>query len=440
MGPPGRGWAIYLTAVFTLLLLIYPVSAHGGNEDDCECEGQVTFLNLLYSGNVPALITVRSKRGTLVFFNGNVNPGEDFSFVGDPNKRNKMGPDIDIFLNGGFHVRLHTSCSQPIFTGLVFGQNPSFTILNGQSHGNGPFCPLPCTVAEDCVQPSNPCRKVRCVDDMCLERSRRDGTNCSDSIFCDGPESCWDGECASDNEPPCNQNEECIEEENRCVPPSPPPAPPTPAPPPPVPPPTPAPPPPPSMQCELNDDFVHPQILFRQAVCLNGMCLERFRRDGTNCSDIVFCDGPESCWDGECLSENDPPCNQTQECIEEENRCASTNGTMMGGECGNGVFEAGEQCDDGNLVSGDGCDTQCRIEPGHDCDCSADPCVCITRLPPLHELTTLRIVFFALFGILLVGCCCLILVGTASPRRREEKSDARWERRRGAYQRIPTYA
>jgi cysteine-rich repeat protein len=30
--------------------------------------------------------------------------------------------------------------------------------------------------------------------------------------------------------------------------------------------------------------------------------------------------------------------------------------------CGNGVLDAGEQCDDGNSVSGDGCDAQCRIE------------------------------------------------------------------------------
>lgn len=31
--------------------------------------------------------------------------------------------------------------------------------------------------------------------------------------------------------------------------------------------------------------------------------------------------------------------------------------------CGNGVVETGEQCDDGNLAAGDGCNPQCRIEP-----------------------------------------------------------------------------
>ncbi len=31
-------------------------------------------------------------------------------------------------------------------------------------------------------------------------------------------------------------------------------------------------------------------------------------------------------------------------------------------ECGNGIIEAGEECDDGNLINGDGCDDQCNIE------------------------------------------------------------------------------
>jgi cysteine-rich repeat protein len=34
-----------------------------------------------------------------------------------------------------------------------------------------------------------------------------------------------------------------------------------------------------------------------------------------------------------------------------ENNC-----TLTGAICGNGIIEAGEACDDGNLVNGDGCD------------------------------------------------------------------------------------
>ena len=33
-----------------------------------------------------------------------------------------------------------------------------------------------------------------------------------------------------------------------------------------------------------------------------------------------------------------------------------------GGTCGNGILESIEQCDDGNLINGDGCDSLCRLE------------------------------------------------------------------------------
>ncbi len=36
--------------------------------------------------------------------------------------------------------------------------------------------------------------------------------------------------------------------------------------------------------------------------------------------------------------------------------------------CGNGVLEAGEECDDSNSVSGDGCTSTCKLEPGYVCD------------------------------------------------------------------------
>ncbi len=62
------------------------------------------------------------------------------------------------------------------------------------------------------------------------------------------------------------------------------------------------------------------------------------------------------------------------------------------GDCGNGVVEPGEQCDDGNLVAGDGCSASCRLEvcgngildPGEQCDdgnlVSGDGCSAGCRL------------------------------------------------------------
>src|SRR5262249_28449759 len=44
--------------------------------------------------------------------------------------------------------------------------------------------------------------------------------------------------------------------------------------------------------------------------------------------------------------------------------------------CGNGVVEDGEQCDDGNTVSGDCCSASCRIEGASQvCRHSTNPCV-----------------------------------------------------------------
>lgn len=38
-------------------------------------------------------------------------------------------------------------------------------------------------------------------------------------------------------------------------------------------------------------------------------------------------------------------------------------GTFLISECGNGIIEEGERCDDGNTFNGDACSYRCRIEP-----------------------------------------------------------------------------
>lgn len=45
--------------------------------------------------------------------------------------------------------------------------------------------------------------------------------------------------------------------------------------------------------------------------------------------------------------------------------------------CGNGIFESGEGCDDNNLISGDGCDAFCHVEPRW--YCSGSPSVCAPK-------------------------------------------------------------
>ncbi len=43
-------------------------------------------------------------------------------------------------------------------------------------------------------------------------------------------------------------------------------------------------------------------------------------------------------------------------------------------DCGNGTLDVNEQCDDGNVVSGDGCALQCDVEYGFACEVAGEPC------------------------------------------------------------------
>ena len=42
--------------------------------------------------------------------------------------------------------------------------------------------------------------------------------------------------------------------------------------------------------------------------------------------------------------------------------------------CGDGSIIPGEPCDDGNNDDGDGCASNCAVEPG--CECMGEPSVC----------------------------------------------------------------
>src|SRR5690348_6116771 len=44
--------------------------------------------------------------------------------------------------------------------------------------------------------------------------------------------------------------------------------------------------------------------------------------------------------------------------------------------CGDGVLQDGEQCDDGNGASGDGCSSACVVETGFTCSGSPSACSC----------------------------------------------------------------
>ncbi|CAJ1437050.1 unnamed protein product [Effrenium voratum] len=53
--------------------------------------------------------------------------------------------------------------------------------------------------------------------------------------------------------------------------------------------------------------------------------------------------------------------------------------------CGDGIrhIVAGEECDDGNVINGDGCTSDCRIEPGYECPTIGWPAVLLTPCRPI---------------------------------------------------------
>jgi cysteine-rich repeat protein len=57
-------------------------------------------------------------------------------------------------------------------------------------------------------------------------------------------------------------------------------------------------------------------------------------------------------------------------------RAAETSAPSL---CGNGEFDPGEECDDGNTKNGDGCSSQCVVECGYRCQCHAWDPPCIHR-------------------------------------------------------------
>ncbi|MCH7665622.1 MAG: hypothetical protein IH936_06825 [Acidobacteria bacterium] len=107
--------------------------------EDCGCKSKVTELTLEYTGAASAQVRVEQKNDGVEVFNGTVQPGEQFTLFG-MDKNGTLSTEIKIFVNGQLHTMIHTSCSQPIGPGLVFG---NFLVIGGTSRSfDGPLCPL----------------------------------------------------------------------------------------------------------------------------------------------------------------------------------------------------------------------------------------------------------------------------------------------------------
>ena len=137
--------------------LICPLDGNGGGDDDCgECKGKVSELTLRYDGGiVDAHIKVVQKKNSISVFDGTVQPGGEFGFVG-VDKKGTLGTEISIYVDDVLNTKIHTSCSQPIGPGLVSGD---FAVITGFSKNNGVLCSTDGT-----QDPDEPDGHVGCCD------------------------------------------------------------------------------------------------------------------------------------------------------------------------------------------------------------------------------------------------------------------------------------
>ena len=78
----------------------------------------------------------KAKKKNVMSFDGIVAAGGTFTVVG-ADKHVKLGSENRILV-GDKVTKIHTSCSQPIGIGLVFGD---FEVIAGESLKGEPFCP-----------------------------------------------------------------------------------------------------------------------------------------------------------------------------------------------------------------------------------------------------------------------------------------------------------
>ncbi|SEA66979.1 T9SS type A sorting domain-containing protein, partial [Bizionia paragorgiae] len=115
------------------------ISPTGVDDCDCECEGGMVELTLQYNGPLTnANIVIESKKGAEIYSGTHSTTGQ-FTIYGT-GKKNRISNTIYLIVNGVVVGELHTSCSQPIYVGMVIGD---FTIVAGESRNNGPLCSSP---------------------------------------------------------------------------------------------------------------------------------------------------------------------------------------------------------------------------------------------------------------------------------------------------------
>jgi len=199
--------------------------------------------------------------------------------------------------------------------------------------------PRPCQTGSDCND-GNSCTTDTCVSGSCVRTPRSNGSACSDSLFCNGVETCQDGLCLGDD--PCVDQAHCNENTDACL------------------------------QCltpsECNDN--NP--------CTNDTCTSNVCGHSNNtvtCNDNNACTSNDRCSGGNCVGGPPVTCNDSNICtgnatgvdscdpefgcqfIHNSNMCNDTNACTTGDQCLLGSCRGGPPpvCTDNNPCTDDSC-------------------------------------------------------------------------------------
>ncbi len=110
-----------------------------GGTSQCGCKNGLRSLTMKYNGTTTAQIKVKERNGNHTIFNESVSPGSTFTFHGSGSD-DKMGNNIDFYVNGTRNTHMHTSCSVNLYKGDVYGD---FTIMDGTSKNGIHLCEQP---------------------------------------------------------------------------------------------------------------------------------------------------------------------------------------------------------------------------------------------------------------------------------------------------------
>jgi len=148
----------------------------------------------------------------------------------------------------------------------------------------------------------------------CKTVNVQDGTGCGDNNVCTTVDTCQEGKCVGTQPLNCSDGKPCTYDE-----------------------------------CHPVTGCYNPKV-----------------PDYMQCNDFNLCTQGDHCRDGECVKTSDLPCDDGNDCT--QNLCQPATGCDFSQPaaycCGNGILETPyEECDDGNRISGDGCEADCKWPP-----------------------------------------------------------------------------